>query len=78
VKSAFSVSSAASRLAAPETIPRETNLGQACDSPLIVWGWKHTSSNVVEAVVRTLRKKLGDKSSLIDTIRGSGYRLRKF
>ena len=42
-----------------------------------VWGWKHTGSNVVEAVVRSLRKKLGDRSSLIETIRGRGYRFRK-
>ena len=41
-----------------------------------VWGWKHTGSNVVEAVVRSLRKKLGDRSSLIETIRGLGYRFR--
>ena len=41
-----------------------------------VWGWKHTGSNVVEAVVRSLRKKLGDRSSLIETIRGVGYRFR--
>jgi DNA-binding response OmpR family regulator len=41
-----------------------------------VWGWKHTGSNVVEAVVRSLRKKLGNKSSLIETIRGLGYRFR--
>ena len=41
-----------------------------------VWGWKHTGSNVVEAVVRSLRKKLGDRSSMIETIRGLGYRFR--
>jgi DNA-binding response OmpR family regulator len=41
-----------------------------------VWGWKQTGSNVVEAVVRTIRKKLGDRSSTIETIRGTGYRFR--
>jgi hypothetical protein len=41
-----------------------------------VWGWKQTGSNVVEAVVRSLRKKLGSRKSLIETIRGSGYRYR--
>jgi hypothetical protein len=41
-----------------------------------VWGWKHTGSNVVEAVMRTLRKKLGDRSSAIETIRGTGYQFR--
>ncbi|HVG17694.1 MAG TPA: winged helix-turn-helix domain-containing protein [Blastocatellia bacterium] len=40
-----------------------------------VWGYKHTGSNVVEAVVRSLRKRLGSKASAIETIRGSGYRL---
>ena len=43
-----------------------------------VWGWKHTGSNVVEAVVRSLRKKLGDRATAIETIRGSGYRFRDF
>ena len=41
-----------------------------------VWGWKHTGSNVIEAVMRTLRKKLGEKSESIETIRGLGYRFR--
>jgi hypothetical protein len=41
-----------------------------------VWGWKYTGSNVIEAVIRTLRKKLGDKSTSIETIRGLGYRFR--
>jgi hypothetical protein len=41
-----------------------------------VWGWKHTGSNVIEAVMRTLRKKMGDKSEAIETIRGLGYRFR--
>ena len=41
-----------------------------------VWGWKHTGSNVIEAVMRTLRKKLGDQSSSIETIRGLGYRFK--
>ena len=41
-----------------------------------VWGWKQTGSNVVEAVVRSLRKKLGSRKSSIETIRGSGYRYR--
>lgn len=41
-----------------------------------VWGWKQTGSNVIEAVIRSVRKKLGDRSSAIETIRGSGYRFR--
>jgi hypothetical protein len=42
-----------------------------------VWGRKYTGSNVVEAVVRSLRKKLGDKASAIETIRNIGYRFRR-
>ncbi|MFQ5350750.1 MAG: winged helix-turn-helix domain-containing protein, partial [Thermoanaerobaculia bacterium] len=41
-----------------------------------VWGYEYTGgSNVVDAVVRTLRKKLGDKAGLVETVRGVGYRL---
>jgi uncharacterized protein (DUF934 family) len=42
-----------------------------------VWGTDYTGgSNVVDAVVRTLRLKLGDAAFALETIRGSGYRLR--
>lgn len=41
-----------------------------------VRGWKQTGSNVIEAVIRSLRKKLGVRASAIETIRGSGYRFR--
>ncbi|MGE0601150.1 MAG: winged helix-turn-helix domain-containing protein [Dehalococcoidia bacterium] len=42
-----------------------------------VWGYgAETSSNVVEAVIRTLRKKLGAQRSALETVRGVGYRLR--
>jgi hypothetical protein len=41
-----------------------------------VWGTDFIGgSNVVDAVVRTLRIKLGDASSVVQTVRGSGYRL---
>jgi DNA-binding winged helix-turn-helix (wHTH) protein len=33
-------------------------------------------SNVVDVVIRELRKKLGDRSSAIETVQGVGYRLR--
>jgi hypothetical protein len=33
-------------------------------------------SNVVDAVVRTLRVKLGPEAGVLETVRGSGYRLR--
>jgi hypothetical protein len=42
-----------------------------------VWGTEFTGgSNVVDAVVRTLRVKLGSGADAVETIRGSGYRLR--
>jgi len=42
-----------------------------------VWDTNYTGgSNVVDAVVRTLRQKLGDAAFVLETIRGSGYRLR--
>ena len=42
-----------------------------------VWGTDYTGgSNVVDAVVRSLRVKLGAGASVVETVRGSGYRLR--
>ena len=42
-----------------------------------VWGKKYTGSNVIEAVVRSLRKKLGERANAIETIRNVGYRFRR-
>jgi hypothetical protein len=43
-----------------------------------VWGIKYEGgSNVVDAVIRSLRKKLSEKASLIETVSGMGYRFRK-
>jgi DNA-binding response OmpR family regulator len=42
-----------------------------------VWGAKCAGSNVIEAVVRSLRKKLGDRAAAIETIRNVGYRFRR-
>jgi hypothetical protein len=42
-----------------------------------VWGSAHTGSNVVDAVVHTLRAKLGAETSVIEAVRGRGYRLRE-
>jgi hypothetical protein len=42
-----------------------------------VWGAKYAGSNVIEAVVRSLRKKLGDQAASIETIRSVGYRFRR-
>ncbi len=43
-----------------------------------VWGYDYAGgSNVVDAVVYSLRKKLGERASLIETVTGVGYRFRK-
>jgi hypothetical protein len=40
-----------------------------------VWGYEDAGgSNVIEANVRSLRRKLGDRASSIETVRGLGYR----
>jgi hypothetical protein len=36
----------------------------------------NTSFNSVDVVVRLLRQKLGEESSVIKTVRGAGYRYR--
>ncbi len=42
-----------------------------------VWSTDFTGgSNVVDAVVRSLRRKLGDEAVVVETVRGCGYRLR--
>lgn len=42
-----------------------------------VWGYEaDVGSNVVEAVVKTLRKKLGARANTIETISGYGYKLK--
>jgi DNA-binding response OmpR family regulator len=41
-----------------------------------VWGSTYVGSNVLEAVIRSLRKKLDTRAPAIETIRGIGYRLR--
>jgi Transcriptional regulatory protein, C terminal len=40
-----------------------------------VWGYQwQGGGNVIEVAVSGVRRKLGDRASLIDTIRGKGYR----
>jgi hypothetical protein len=42
-----------------------------------VWGHKFdVGSNVVDAVIKSLRKKLGIKADLIETVAGHGYKLK--
>ena len=44
-----------------------------------VWGYDDAGgSNVIEANVRSLRRKLGDRATSIETVRGLGYRFRAF
>ena len=43
-----------------------------------VWGHDHAGgSNLVDSVVRSLRKKLEADASCIETVRGYGYRFRR-
>jgi hypothetical protein len=42
-----------------------------------VWGYRNdTASNVVDVVVRSLRRKLGTQAAAVETVRGTGYRYR--
>ncbi|MEX1156834.1 MAG: winged helix-turn-helix domain-containing protein [Chloroflexota bacterium] len=54
-----------------QTVTRKALLEQ-------VWGYEHAAagSNVVEVVVRSIRKKLGERAQMIETVRGLGYRMR--
>lgn len=43
-----------------------------------VWGSDYCGgSNLVDSVVRSLRRKLGDQAPAIETVRGYGYRFRR-
>lgn len=43
-----------------------------------IWGYSYTGDSNVDAVaIRALRAKLGPHASLIETVRGTGYRLRE-
>jgi hypothetical protein len=54
--------------------------GRAVSRPELlreVWGTDFSGgSNVVDAVVRSLRHKLGPDGTVVETVRASGYRLR--
>ena len=40
-----------------------------------VWGYDYAGgSNVIEALIVSLRRKLGDRAASIETVRGLGYR----
>jgi hypothetical protein len=54
-----------------EAVPRSSLLAN-------VWEQSYDGGgNVVDVVVRSLRKKLGEKASLIETVHGVGYRFRQ-
>jgi hypothetical protein len=56
---------------AGQAVPRITLLEN-------VWEQSYDGgSNVVDVVIRALRKKLGDRASVIETVQGVGYRLRR-
>jgi hypothetical protein len=43
-----------------------------------VWGYGYLGgSKVVDAVIKSLRKKLAERAGLIETVHGRGYRLRQ-
>jgi hypothetical protein len=56
------------------------NNGKAISRDLLlddVWGQTyHGGSNVVDVVIRALRKKIGPRADMIETVRGTGYRFR--
>ena len=41
-----------------------------------IWGTSFAGSNKIEAVIRSLRKKLGAFAPSIETVTGHGYRFR--
>ncbi len=54
---------------------RRGTVVERCDLLRDVWGYEYTGgSNVIEANVRSLRRKLGDHKASIETVRGLGYR----
>jgi DNA-binding winged helix-turn-helix (wHTH) protein len=54
-----------------EAVPRSSLLASVWEQNFEGGG------NVVDVVIRGLRKKLGDRASLIQTVHGVGYRLRR-
>ena len=54
---------------------RQSTVVERCDLLRDVWGYDYAGgSNVIEANVRSLRRKLGDHAASIETVRGLGYR----
>jgi DNA-binding response OmpR family regulator len=54
-----------------EAVPRHSLLASV---------WEQTydgGGNVVDVVIRGLRKKLGERASLLETVHGVGYRFRR-
>ncbi len=56
---------------------RQGTVVERCDLLRDVWGYDYAGgSNVIEANVRSLRRKLGDRAASIETVRGLGYRFQ--
>ncbi len=54
---------------------RNGNVVERSDLLRDVWGYDDAGgSNVIEANVRSLRRKLGERAATIETVRGLGYR----
>lgn len=54
---------------------RQSTVVERSDLLRDVWGYEYAGgSNVIEANVRSLRRKLGDRAGSIETVRGLGYR----
>lgn len=57
----------------------EEREGQAVERKAIlrdVWGYEFDGSNVIETAVSSLRRKLGERAWMIETVRSVGYRFR--
>jgi DNA-binding response OmpR family regulator len=55
---------------------REGQVVRRASLLLDIWGTDYAGgSNVIEVLVGSIRRKLGDRSSSIETVRGIGYRL---
>lgn len=59
-------------------VDREGKVASRIGLETEVWGYDyHGGSNVVDAVVKSQRRKLSDQASRIETVHGTGYRFRR-
>lgn len=74
-------SSSAPKFQSPPAIPVSTSTmptGFVSRGEILrsVWHTEHEGSNVIEAAISSLRRKLGPEAHRLETVRGVGYRLR--